>query len=105
VGAGFEVDPASLRRAAQGVRDAAQRLAEVWRAADEQGRGMGDIFGDDAVGGLIGASYRAANGIADGSYGSVARGFGEFADGLVAMADRYEGSDRTAVAAFSRVGS
>jgi hypothetical protein len=38
------------------------------------------IFGDDMVGGLIGASYAAAQDIATRSYSSVVKGLGGFAD-------------------------
>ena len=51
---------------------------------------MGDIFGDDLVGGLIGASYSAAQDIANDSFTSALDGFTQIADGLDAMAQLYD---------------
>lgn len=100
-GSGYDVEPASLRRAEQGVRSAGERLANAWQALIGQAQGMGDIFGDDMVGGLIGASYAAAQDIANRSYGSVVKGFGGFADGLATMAERYDRTEQVNVAAFT----
>jgi hypothetical protein len=48
---------------------------------------MGEIFGDDPVSSLIGASYQAAHQIAEQSYASVAASFDGFGQALHAMAD------------------
>ena len=93
-GSGFQVDPQSLRTASQGVTAAAQQLSQQWQALQSTAQGMGDIFGDDMVGGLIGASYSAAEGIASDSFSSALDGFGQIADGLGAMADLYDTTEQ-----------
>jgi hypothetical protein len=87
---GFEVHPETLRQGGSGILDAAQRLSDEWQRFDGTVRGMGPMFGDDPIAGLIGASYQAAHGIAERSLGTVVDALGEFGSGLCAMADRYE---------------
>jgi hypothetical protein len=83
VSAGVEVDLEALRRAGEQLIRAAERLEGEWAAFSSQVQSMGDIFGDDAVGGLIGASYQAAHQIADECFVSVAESFDDFGTGLV----------------------
>lgn len=100
-GSGFQVDPASLRTASQGVASAAQQLGQQWQALQSTAQGMGDIFGDDMVGGLIGASYGAAVEIATDSFDSALDGFAEISDGLSAMADQYDTTEQDNVETVS----
>lgn len=93
-GSGFQVDPQSLRTASRGVTAAAQQLSQQWQTLQSTAQGMGDIFGDDMVGGLIGASYSAAEGIANDSFSTALDGFGQIADGLGAMADLYDTTEQ-----------
>jgi hypothetical protein len=92
---GYDVDTQTLRQAGNDLVAAAEQLDSAWQSLLGQAQGMGDIFGDDAVGGLIGASYTAAQDIADRSYLSVLRGFAAFAQGLAVMADTYDGAEAT----------
>jgi hypothetical protein len=87
---GFDVQPQSLHTAGQGVANAADQLSQQWQSLTSTAQGMGDIFGDDMVGGLIGASYSAAQQIAGDSFSSALGGFARIADGLHAMADLYD---------------
>jgi hypothetical protein len=102
---GFEAEPASLREAGKDLFGCAQQLNTQWQAFDAQARGRGDIFGDDMVGGLIGASYQVAHQIAGGAYLSVVKSFAEFGQGLAAMANSYQATDESTSAAFDRFGN
>jgi hypothetical protein len=86
----FSVDPDSLRQAGQALRDVGERLGQAWSEFSAQVQGMGDIFGDDDVGSLIGMSYQAAHEIADGAYTDVAEGLADFGEGLTTMADSFD---------------
>lgn len=86
----MDVSPASLRSAGTGVANAADALSQQWQSLLSTAQGMGDIFGDDMVGGLIGASYSVAQDIAGGSFASALEGFTRITDGLKAMADLYD---------------
>ena len=91
---GFDIDPGVLRAAGKGVADAAQSLSDKWQALMASSDGMGDIFGDDMVGGLIGASYMAATDIADDSFSSTVDGYWQVVDGLDAMAEMYDDTEQ-----------
>jgi hypothetical protein len=91
----LHVEPDTLRRGGQGILSAAQQVAEEWQRFSAKVQGMGDIFGDDAVGGLIGASYQAAHQIADKCFASVAKGFGGFGTGLGGWPTRTRRPSRT----------
>jgi uncharacterized protein YukE len=91
---GFDVSPQSLRTASQGVASAAEQLQQQWQSLMSTSQGMGDIFGDDMVGGLIGASYGAAQEIASDSFTSAMDGFSQIAEDLNAMADLYDDTEQ-----------
>ena len=55
------------------------------------------------VGGLIGASHEGAMEVAGQSYQSVIRAYGSYADGLSAMADRYDETEQGHVDTFSKI--
>lgn len=91
---GFDVQPQSLHTAGYGVANAADQLSQQWQSLTSTAQGMGDIFGDDMVGGLIGASYSAAQQIAGDSFTGALGGFAQIADGLHAMADLYDTTEQ-----------
>jgi hypothetical protein len=101
---GFQADPDSLREAGKDLFECAQTLNTRWQAFDAQAKGRGDIFGDDMVGGLIGASYQVAHQIAGEAYLSVVKAFAEFGQGLAAMADSYQVTDESSSATFEQFG-
>jgi hypothetical protein len=101
---GFEAEPESLLEAGKDLFACAQQLNTQWQAFDEQARGRGDIFGDDMVGGLIGASYQVAHQIAGEAYLSVVKSFAEFGQGLAAMAGNYLATDDSAAVPFDQLG-
>ena len=91
---GFQVDPQVLRDGGSGLLAAAQRLSEEWQRFTAAVQGMGPLFGNDPIGGLIGAGYQAAQGVAERSLGSVVQAFAGFGSGLSRMADRYDGVEQ-----------
>ncbi|GAA2711902.1 WXG100 family type VII secretion target [Actinoplanes palleronii] len=100
---GVEVDLDALRRAGEQLARAAERLDREWAGFSSQVQSMGDIFGDDAVGGLIGASYQAAHQIADECFVSVAESFDDFGVGLEESADSHEANEREIADRFNRM--
>jgi hypothetical protein len=72
----------------------AEQLDSEWTRFRAGVQGRGDIFGDDAVGGLIGASYSAAQELIDACYTSAAQAFAGFGTGLARMADGYEQTEQ-----------
>jgi hypothetical protein len=96
--------PPSLRDGGQSLSDVSERLESAWRALEATAQGMGDIFGDDDVGSLIGMTYQVAQQIAAESYQSAAQGFGNFGGGLRQMADDFERSEQETGEAVSDVG-
>jgi hypothetical protein len=86
----LDVHPPALRQGGTHLTTVAEQLASQWEALRAQTAGMGDIFGDDDVGSLIGMSYQAAEQIAAECLGSVIEGLAGFGDGLGLMADQYD---------------
>lgn len=100
--AGFEALPDNLRDSASLMRTAAEALQTEWAALDGKVQGMGDIFGDDDVGGLIGMSYQAAHDIAAENMTSVIEALGGFGEGLDAMATTYDENESAIEASFAK---
>jgi hypothetical protein len=92
-----------MRRAGDSLSVVSGRLSNAWAAHAGQVSGMGEIFGDDPVSSLIGASYQAAHQIAEQSYASVAASFDGFGQALHVMADGYEQTDQAEADAISSV--
>lgn len=99
---GFETQPASLRDAGGLMGKAAEALEKEWTALDAKVQGMGDIFGDDDVGGLIGMSYQAAHEIAQENLTSVMEALGGFGEGLTDMAQNYEDAESALTESFKK---
>ncbi|MBO0868498.1 MAG: hypothetical protein J2P15_08025 [Micromonosporaceae bacterium] len=100
-----DVDLVSLRRGGDSISDAATRLTDAWAAHANRVAGMGDIFGSDPIGGLIGASYHAAHAIAERSYQSVAASLESFNGALYGIAgaiDNRDAADNDAVKGLRR---
>ena len=80
----------SLRRGGDSIGNAATRLTDAWAAHAGRVAAMGDIFGNDPIGGLIGTSYRAAHTIAERSYESVVASLASFDRALHGAADSFD---------------
>lgn len=100
--AGFAAVPENLRDSASLMRSASEALTSAWQALDSKVTGMGDIFGDDDVGGLIGMSYQAAHDIAAENMTSVIEALGGFGEGLDGMAAGYEENEAAVEQSFSK---
>lgn len=101
-GESLQVSFADLDRAAQSLAQVAESFNTAWQSFSAQVDSMGDIFGDDAVGGLIGGSYQAAHGIADETFTSAAEALMDFSDGLSRMAAAHERNERAARELFQQ---
>lgn len=99
----IRVAPGALRQGGQGISDAGQRLAVGWQDFSAKVQGMGDIFGDDPIGGLIGASYQMAHQIAERSVGSVAGSLTGFGAGLARMAGGYDAAEQAVAGGAARL--
>jgi hypothetical protein len=99
----LHVDQDTLRRGGGDLYQVAVSLAERWQQFATEVQGMGDIFGTDPVGGLLGAGHQAAMQTAGKSLGTVAQAFGDFGSGLVMMADAYDDTEQTNTGHFQRL--
>lgn len=99
----LHVDPDTLRRGGAGLSQVATALAGRWKQFATEVQGMGDIFGTDPVGGLIGASHQAAMQTAAKSLGTVAQALADFGAGLSTMADAYDQTEQTNTGHFQRL--
>ncbi|HEY9392171.1 MAG TPA: type VII secretion target [Mycobacteriales bacterium] len=100
----LEVHPPGLRRAGRELQDVAGRVEAAWQDLQNTVRGMGELFGDDIVGSLIGTSYHAAHDMAQESYTSVAEGLRDVGDRLVVMAQVYERAEQVTAEESGAVG-
>lgn len=75
-------DPEALRQSGSDLSDIGGRMESTWQGLKDESDGMGDPFGDDMVGGLIGAAYQAVMQVADESFVTGAMDFLGFGDGL-----------------------
>jgi uncharacterized protein YukE len=94
----------SLRQSGQGLSETADRLLSEWQRLQADVQGMGDPFGDDMVGGLIGASYSAAQEAAGETYQSAAGHLQDFGAGLGTMADLYDETEQANTTGFDDIG-
>lgn len=101
----FEVNPDSLLQAGGALSDVARELQERWRSAVSQIESLGDIFGDDDVGSLIGMSYWAAHAIAGESYDSIVAGLDWFGSGLRTMGERHAANEDEVTGLFRGPGA
>jgi hypothetical protein len=90
----LEFDTTSLRGAGTGLTGAAERLQQQWEALKSTVEGMGELFGDDMVGSLIGMTYGIAQEMADESFTSAIGELQFYGEGLGIMAEAYEQTDQ-----------
>lgn len=100
---GYEVHPPALRQGGSELAAVAEQVSAQWEALRARTAAMGDIFGDDDVGGLIGMSYQVAEEIAGECLRSVVEGLRGFGAGLGVMAERYELAEQDNLANFSNL--
>lgn len=100
---GYEVHPPALQQGGSELAAVAEQVSAQWEALRARTAAMGDIFGDDDVGGLIGMSYQVAEEIAGECLRSVVEGLRGFGAGLGVMAERYELAEQDNLANFSNL--
>lgn len=87
---GFQVDPESLRRAAREMQAATDELhANVGQFAQQLST-VGDPWGMDMLGMLIGGGYVAIEKLALTTFDSIVDELDDFAERLGTMADNYD---------------
>jgi uncharacterized protein YukE len=91
---GYEIRPETLRTAANGLKDSGDRLTQEWSNLLSTVEGMGDPFGGDDIGMIIGESYYAVQDQADESFSGAAEDLGALAEKLVTMADNHEKAEQ-----------
>ncbi|MEU7799686.1 hypothetical protein AB0I95_21870 [Micromonospora sp. NPDC049751] len=101
----FEVDPDEMAAAGERLQRLAERLNSEWSSFQAAVQARGDIFGDDDVGGLIGASYQAAEQMISTCYVSAARAFAGFGTGLAVMGARFAQVEQDNSDLFRRIDS
>lgn len=95
---GYEIEPRTLRTAAAELQRAGEQLAEQWTALKATVAGMGQPWGGDDIGMLIGMSYTAVEATADESYTGAADDLTRYAEKLEAVADNHEKAEQQNVA-------
>jgi hypothetical protein len=99
----YRVD--SYRESGKGISEQGQAVQDEWGKLKATSEGMGDIFGDDDVGGLIGMAYTTVFGLADEAFTSAADDFNAFGDALNKAGDRHEENEKTNADMLKRLGS
>lgn len=89
----MEIEPSSLRKSGGDLKAAATRLEAAWKEHEAQVKGMGEPWGNDDIGQLIGLSYLAIHAIAEETFTSVTDGMKEHGEGVHVMAATYQDSD------------
>lgn len=95
----------SLRDSGKGISEQGQQVQDEWGKLKSTSEGMGDIFGDDDVGGLIGMAYTTVFGLADEAFTSAADDFNAFGEALNKAGDRNEENENANADMLKRLGS
>ncbi|WP_019632904.1 WXG100 family type VII secretion target [Actinomadura atramentaria] len=100
---GYTVQPETLRAAGRELSAAGDRLAQEWSALKSTVEGMGQPWGGDDIGSIIGESYAAIEEQADESFGGAAEDLSAFGEKLAAMADNHENAEQAMVGDITSV--
>ena len=100
---GHRRSPSSLRQSGEGLQQVSQKVHEEWQKLRTTAQGMGDIFGDDMVGGLIGAAYHAIEDVGNDTFTSAGDDFHVMGDGLTTVADRHEEMERAHIGMLDQI--
>ncbi|XVQ11667.1 WXG100 family type VII secretion target [Spirillospora sp. CA-255316] len=99
----YAIEPATIRSAAQELDGVQQRLNEQWSGLLSALRGMGQPWGADDIGVLIGDSYTAIEAKADECYRAMTEELAGFAQNLRVVADNHERAEEKSVGQVSSV--
>ncbi|MFC9973746.1 WXG100 family type VII secretion target [Spirillospora sp. NPDC127200] len=97
------ITPESLRSAAKGLSAAGERLGQEWSNLKSTVQGMGQPWGGDDIGMLIGESYTAVEAQADESFTGAAEDLSAFGEKLTTMADNHEKAQEQMVGEINSV--
>ncbi|TMR02437.1 PE domain-containing protein [Actinomadura soli] len=100
---GYEVQPDTLRSAAKGLAEAGDQLDQEWSNLKSTVQGMGEPWGADDIGMLIGESYKAIEGQADESFTGAAEDLSGYGEKLTALADNHEKAEQKMVGEVSSI--
>lgn len=98
-----KVDSTSIRDGGGAMGDAGKATRSAWKALKAKSDGMGDIFGDDMVGGLIGGAYAAVYQLSEESFTGAAEDYDGFAEGLNAVADNHDFTELEGLATSEQI--
>lgn len=101
---GFDVDPDVIDRASAAMGDAADQFDSALTQFVSTLSGVGDPWGQDTLGTLIGGGYVAVEQLAVETWSSVVDGLDEFADGLESMAGQYRSNEAATVVDINKSG-
>jgi uncharacterized protein YukE len=99
----YTVQPETLRDAGRELSAAGDRLNEQWTALKSTVDGMGQPWGGDDIGMIIGESYTAIQDQADESFSGAAEDLAAFGEKLAAMADNHEKAEESMVGEINSV--
>ncbi|WP_433119998.1 WXG100 family type VII secretion target [Micromonospora sp. CA-246542] len=102
--AGFEVDPESLRGSAESLDQVVDRLADALSEFESTVQSLGEPWGSDDIGTLIGELYTGIHDLAMSCFEGNGEVLGQFAQGLHTMADTFEEVDQEIDAGLRRIG-
>ncbi|MGW0229973.1 hypothetical protein ACWDWO_16790 [Actinopolymorpha singaporensis] len=94
-------DPEALRNGGKDLMRIGDDGHAAWAALKRRSEGMGDIFGDDMVGGLIGMAYGAVFALADESFTGSHDDIIEFGERLKYAGDNDERTEQGNAEALS----
>ncbi|MFC6880079.1 MULTISPECIES: WXG100 family type VII secretion target [Actinomadura] len=100
---GYTIRPDTLRSASSGLKAAGERLSSEWKDLVAKVEGMGQPWGGDDIGMLIGESYNAIQEQADESFTGAAEDMAAYSEKLKAMADNYEKAEEKMVGEITSV--
>ncbi|MGW5360234.1 hypothetical protein [Actinopolymorpha pittospori] len=100
-----QYDSAALRDHGKHLMRIGDDSQAAWARLKRKSEGMGDIFGDDLVGGLIGAAYGAIYALADGSFTSASNDLVLFGEKLKYVGDTNEQVEDVHVTMLSDIGT
>jgi hypothetical protein len=101
---GFTVDPESLRGSAGSLDQVVDRLADALAEFEGTVQALGEPWGADDIGTLIGELYHGIHDLAMGCFEGNGEVLGQFAEGLHTMADTFDEVEQEIDAGLRRIG-
>ncbi|GAB2843450.1 WXG100 family type VII secretion target [Lentzea nigeriaca] len=100
---GFSVHPEEVGGAAKSLQGAGQSLAGAVAQFQSQVAALGDAFGDDDLGSVLGMIYQVASEAAFESFQDNADGLQEIGHTLQEMADHYAETESASMDSFRQM--